>query len=255
MKKLQPLRDKLKNDPDFKNKLYRSRFLLPNLVTVGNLFCGLLTIIYASSERFDKACIAVMIAILLDGLDGQVARRFNATSKFGVEFDSFSDLVSFGLAPGLLMYYWAFLPHADEFGVFVCFVYVISAASRLARFNITCENLNSFQGLPTPASAAMVVALVNFDIRSEYEILVLFLATIIMIGLGFLMVSSIPYFSLKRLKIMDTHIFVRIFLGAMIGFIWYKPTIVLTLIISFYCLSGPVSMLRKQKELKNEKEI
>lgn len=252
MKKLQPLREKLKNDPEFKNRLYRSRFLLPNLVTVGNLFCGLLTIIYASSERFDKACIAVMIAILLDGLDGQVARRFNATSKFGVEFDSFSDLVSFGLAPGLLMYYWAFLPQADEFGVFICFVYVISAASRLARFNITSENLNSFQGLPTPAAAAMVVALVNFDIRSDYEILVILLATAIMVGLGFLMVSNIPYFSLKRLKIMDTHIFVRIFLGAMVGFIWYKPTLALTVIISAYCLSGPIGMLRKKEKIPPE---
>lgn len=243
MKKLQPIREKLEANPELRNKLYRSRFLLPNLVTVGNLFCGLLTIIYASSGRFDKACIAIIIAMLLDGLDGRVARRFNATSKFGVEFDSFSDLVSFGLAPGLLMYYWAFMPNADEFGVSICFIYVIAAASRLARFNITSENLSSFQGLPTPAAAAMVIALVNFDIRTDYQLLVVFLATFIMISLSFLMISNITFFSIKRLKIKETHIFVRLILGGAIALTWYQPAIALLIITLAYCLSGPIGIV------------
>src|SRR4051812_49244437 len=106
---------------DFKHRLYRRRYLLPNAVTVGNMFCGFLAMVYANAGHFEKAFAAVFFAILLDGLDGRVARRFNATSKFGVEFDSFSDLVSFGIAPAIMMYCWCFRAHADEFGVVVCF--------------------------------------------------------------------------------------------------------------------------------------
>ncbi|MCB0337672.1 MAG: CDP-alcohol phosphatidyltransferase family protein, partial [Bdellovibrionales bacterium] len=93
---------------ELKDRLYKRRFLAPNLVTVGSLFCGLLTIIYASSGRFEKAVIAVVIAMVLDGMDGRVARRLNATSRFGVEFDSLVDLVSFGVAPAIVMYHWCF---------------------------------------------------------------------------------------------------------------------------------------------------
>ena len=144
---------------ELKQRIYRRRYLVPNAVTLANLFCGFLAIIYASSFRFEKAVIAIVLAILLDGLDGRVARRLNATSKFGLEFDSFSDLVSFGVAPAMLIYHWAFQQQADEWGVFVTFVYAICAASRLARFNIAPENLKGFTGLPTPGAAAVVAAL------------------------------------------------------------------------------------------------
>ena len=145
----------------FKNQLYQKRFLLPNAVTLGNMFCGFIACIYAEAGRFEKAAIAVGFAILLDGLDGRVARKFNATSKFGLEFDSFSDLVSFGVAPAIIMYHWCFKPLADEFGVFFTFVYALCAASRLARFNISQQNLANFTGLPTPGAAGMVAATVN----------------------------------------------------------------------------------------------
>ena len=89
--------------PELRERLYRRRYIVPNAVTFGNLFCGFLTIIYATSGRYEKAVAAIAIAFLLDGLDGRVARQLNATSKFGVEFDSFADLVSFGVAPAILM--------------------------------------------------------------------------------------------------------------------------------------------------------
>jgi CDP-diacylglycerol--serine O-phosphatidyltransferase len=238
------------NKEEIKEHLHRGRFLLPNIVTVGNLFCGLLTIIYASSGRFEKACVAVLIAILLDGLDGRVARRFNATSKFGVEFDSFSDLVSFGLAPALLVYFWTFKALADEFGVFICFVYIIAAASRLARFNISAENLSNFEGCPTPAAAAMVVAVVNYDLRLQTNLVSVTLGTFIMLALAYIMVSKIEFFSIKKLKLKNTNTFTRILLGSTVALTWYKPSIALLLITSCYCLSGPYGIIKK-KVFKN----
>ena len=102
------------------DRLGRSKYLVPNAVTLANMFCGYLCIIYAFTDRFHKAFIAILIAIVLDGLDGRVARGLKATSKFGTEFDSFSDFISFGVAPALLMYNWCFRTTADEFGVVVC---------------------------------------------------------------------------------------------------------------------------------------
>ena len=122
---------------ELKELVYRRRYIVPNLVTVGNMFCGFLAIMYGSSGRYKQAVFCIFLAIILDGLDGRVARRLNATSKFGVEFDSFSDLISFGIAPAVMLYHWAFHPVADEFGVFVAFIYVLCAVSRLARFNIS----------------------------------------------------------------------------------------------------------------------
>ena len=145
-----------------KERWYRRRFLVPNAVTLANMFCGFLAIVYASNGRYEKAALAIGIAILLDGLDGRVARKLNATSPFGVEFDSFSDLISFGLAPAILIYFWAFASGANEFGVIVTFPYCVAAATRLARFNISPPNLKSFVGLPTPGAAALAAAVVNF---------------------------------------------------------------------------------------------
>ena len=179
---------------ELKERLYRQRYILPNAVTIGNMFCGFLTIIYASSGRFSKAAIAIFIAILLDGLDGRVARRFNATSRFGLEFDSFSDLVSFGVAPAILMYHWCFQIKADEFGVFIGFVYIICAASRLARFNISEENLSSFQGLPSPAAAAMIGSIVFSFPIVEPGAVIISAGSILMLFIAYLMVSNIEFF-------------------------------------------------------------
>jgi CDP-diacylglycerol--serine O-phosphatidyltransferase len=241
---------------DLKERLYRQRYLLPNAVTLGNMFCGFLTIIYAASGRFEKAVAAIALAILLDGLDGRVARRFNATSKFGVEFDSFSDLISFGLAPALLMYYWCFRVGADEIGVAITFVYAMCAASRLARFNISAENLQSFTGLPTPGAAAGVASLVFLNPVAQESFLYEFLGAGCMLGLAYLMVSRIEFFSIKRLKIRGIHFWARLGLGVAIALVWYSTKIGFFAVAWAYCLSGPLGLvwpLNKLRRARQEK--
>jgi CDP-diacylglycerol--serine O-phosphatidyltransferase len=230
---------------ELKGRLYHRRYLIPNAVTVGNLFCGFLSIIYSASDRFEKAVIAIFFAILLDGLDGKVARRLNATSKFGVEFDSFSDLISFGVAPAILVYHWCFRTTADEFGVAVTFIYVVCAASRLARFNIAEPNLKSFTGLPSPAAAGMVAALVNVAPRVESTFTLRGFSTVTMLYLGYLMISSIEYFSIKQVKVNTLHLGARIGLAAMIALIWYNNQWGFLLLTAGYALSGPIMAIAR----------
>lgn len=229
---------------ELKELLYRRRYAIPNAVTVGNMFCGFLAILYASSGRFEKAVIAILIAILLDGLDGRVARKLNATSKFGIEFDSFSDVVSFGIAPAVLMYHWAFHALADEFGVAMTFFYALCAASRLARFNISDENLKSFTGLPTPGAAVFIVGIVNTQLFPQPSYLLVAIGTIAMLSIGYLMVSTVEFFSIKQFKISKFRLKGRLFLGLLIALTWYNSTMGLLVISAAYVTSGPYMRVR-----------
>lgn len=220
-------------------KLYKRRFLVPNAVTLANMFCGFLTIIYASSGRFDKAAIAIGFAILLDGLDGRVARRLNATSKFGVEFDSFSDLVSFGIGPAILMYNWCFRAQADEIGVLITFVYALCAASRLARFNISDPNPKGFTGMPTPGAAGMVAAVVNIMPTAVPDRQLALFGAALMLVLAYLMVSKIGFFKLK-LHRSGFNLLGTLVLGALIALIWYNNKVGFLVLASGYCVSGPL---------------
>jgi CDP-diacylglycerol--serine O-phosphatidyltransferase len=224
---------------EVRDVLYRRRYAVPNAVTIGNMFCGFLAIMYASSGRFEKAVIAVLIAILLDGLDGRVARRLNATSRFGIEFDSFSDVVSFGIAPAVMMYHWAFHAQADEFGVAVTFFYALCAASRLARFNISAENLKSFTGLPTPGAAVFVVSVINTAPYEQNSFLMTVLGTVVMLAMGYLMVSTIGFFSIKEFKLAGVKLRGRLLIGSLIALIWYSPPIGLLTLAFLYVASGP----------------
>lgn len=228
-----------------KERLYQRRFILPNAVTLGNMFCGFLACVHAAGGRFDKAVYAIAFAILLDGLDGRVARKLNATSKFGLELDSFSDLVSFGVAPAFLMYNWCFLQQADQFGVFATFVYTLCAASRLARFNISVENLKSFTGLPTPGAAAMVVALVNMMNPIEQSTTMVAMGTTLMLVLAYLMVSKTEFFSIKLLRMSRLGLFARVFIGALIALIWYDTQVGFLTLASLYVASGPLGSIFK----------
>lgn len=229
---------------EIKELLYRRRYAVPNAVTVGNMFCGFLAIMYASSGRYEKAVLAILVAILLDGLDGRVARRLNATSKFGIEFDSFSDLVSFGVAPAVLMYHWAFHLLADEFGVAVTFFYALCAASRLARFNISAENLKNFVGLPTPGAAAFIVAVVNFSPVTTPTFTLVAVGTFLMLSVGYLMVSNIEFFSIKQIKLSRVSMRSRIFFALIIPLTWYNSAVGLLLLTAAYVLSGPYQRIR-----------
>lgn len=232
---------------DLKERWYRRRYVVPNAVTLGNMFCGFLAIMYSATSRYEKAALAIGIAILLDGLDGRVARRLNATSKFGLEFDSFSDLISFGVAPAILLYHWCFYPAADEFGVAPTFIYTICAASRLARFNISAENLKSFVGLPTPGAAGFVAALVNFAPHVESSLMLRLFGTIVLLSLAFLMVSQIEFFSIKRLKVSGMRLVARVALGAVIALIWYNSGFGFLFLTGAYIVSGPYGWIRKRQ--------
>lgn len=229
---------------ELKEILYRRRYAVPNAVTVGNMFCGFLAIMYASSDRLEKAVIAILIAILLDGLDGRVARRLNATSKFGVEFDSFSDVVSFGIAPAVMMYHWAFQKSADEVGVVVTFLYALCAASRLARFNISSENLKSFSGLPTPGAAAFIVAVIYTSPFSHDGYALIPVATAATLSIAYLMVSTIEFMSIKQFKFTGMKMRMRILIGTIIVLVWKSPALGLLLLSAMYAGSGPFLSIR-----------
>jgi CDP-diacylglycerol--serine O-phosphatidyltransferase len=249
MKKLSPQERDARRER-LRGRIVRSRFLVPNAVTVGNMFCGFLSIVHSSSGRFKEAALAVLFAILLDGLDGRVARRLNATSPFGVEFDSFSDLVSFGLAPGLLVYNWCFKMQADEVGVLVAFLYAVCAAGRLARFNVAPPTLRAFVGLPSPGAAAAMASMVYAIPEPVMSSFAVGLVALITLVLGVLMVASIPYTSIKMLKLSHLHLPEVVAIAAFIALLWYSARIGL-LVVSFgYASSGVVlwTVGRQQRE-------
>ena len=241
---------------ELKNRFYRRRHLVPNAVTLGNMFCGFLAIIYATSGRFEKAALAIGLAILLDGLDGRVARKLQATSKFGVEFDSFSDLVSFGVAPAILIYNWCFRVPADEWGVFVTFVFALCAAARLARFNIADTNLKSFTGLPTPGAAGVVAAVVYATPSIEPGVLATTFGTTMLFFLSYLMVSTVEFFSLKKVNLARLHPLAFILVGALIALIWYSARIGFVVLAVGYCASGPLRpFVVRRKKAEETREV
>ena len=146
---------------------FRGVFLLPNLITTGSLFAGFYAIVAAMDGRFYAAAWAILVSLILDGLDGRVARMTKSTSGFGVQYDSLADLVAFGVAPGILVYLWA-LKHFKQFGWVATFLFVVCGALRLARFNVQQGSFDPryFNGLPIPAAAMMVATAMAFTMRS-----------------------------------------------------------------------------------------
>ena len=233
---------------------YRRRYLVPNLVTLGNMFCGYLAIMYAVTGRMSHAFWAVFIALILDGLDGRVARKLNATSPFGMEFDSFSDLVSFGVAPAVMIYHWSMHSQAQDFGIFISFIYLTCAASRLARFNISTSNLHGFTGLPTPGAAGAAIALIHFIGTSNPDVTnnttILWLSSACMICLAVLMVSKISFFSIKTLNFRRPHILLQFASASILALIWYNHRIGLFVLAFSYVLSGPVIVVFSKPKIR-----
>jgi len=187
-------------------KVPRGVFLLPNALTTAALFAGFYSIIAGINGSFAAAALAVIIAGVLDGLDGRVARLTNTQSEFGVQYDSLSDLVSFGLAPALLAFNWSLSslrdinPTAGKLGWLAAFLFVSCAALRLARFNTQAavQDKRYFQGLASPAAAGTLVSIVWFCTDRGFEgESVRWLMLVVTIGLGLLMFSRVRYFSFK----------------------------------------------------------
>jgi len=231
-------------------------YILPNLFTTGNLFCGFWAIISVFQEKFFYAALAILLASVFDVLDGKVARLSGATSKFGVQYDSLADLVSFGVAPALLAFSWALRPYG-RFGWLAAFLFVVCGALRLARFNVQSSSgeVKYFKGLPIPAAASMIALTILLYHRLIETGWVKDIVILVMIYvLAFLMVSSIRYFSFKELDLAKRKPF-SIFMFVVLSMIVIvmEPTIVLFVFVLSYVFSGPVNMLmawRKKKTLK-----
>jgi len=222
----------------------RAVYLIPNLLTTGNLFSGLFAILAVFKGHLIAAAVAIMVALIFDMLDGKSARWTNSTSQFGVEYDSLADLVAFGVAPGLLMYGWA-LSVYDMLGPSVMFAFVACGALRLARFNVMTATSESkyFTGLPIPAAASVVATLVIFDREvaqfglTEKPVMVLVLT----LALAFLMVSTIKYRSFKDLKFSGRAHFDNLVLAILVLMLviaW--PQVMLFVLFACYAVSGPV---------------
>lgn len=224
----------------------RGVFLLPNLFTTGVLFSGFFAVVSAINGDFITAAIAVFVAMVLDGLDGRVARLTNTQSEFGAQYDSLSDLVAFGLAPALIAYLWQ-LHELGNLGWVAAFFYATAAALRLARFNsrLAVTDKRFFQGLPSPASAAFVVGTVwvveDLAIFGDMPTLLMALTLVVTVSAGVLMVSNLAYFSFKDMDFRHRVPFFAML--AVVGVLMLAaldPPKVLLAGFILYALSGPL---------------
>jgi len=226
--------------------MIRGIYILPSLFTTGNLFCGFWAIISVFQEKFFYAAVAILLASVFDVLDGKVARLSGATSKFGVQYDSLADLVSFGIAPALLAYSWALRPYG-RFGWLAAFLFVVCGALRLARFNVQSSSVEVkyFKGLPIPVAASMIALTILLYLRLIETAWVKDIVILVMIYiLAFLMVSTFRYFSFKELglaKRKPFSLFIFVVLSMIV--IIMEPVIVLFGFVILYVLSGPINML------------
>jgi CDP-diacylglycerol--serine O-phosphatidyltransferase len=217
------------------------------------MFAGFYAIVVSIGGDFSSAAIAVFVAALLDGMDGRVARLTGTQTEFGVQYDSLSDLVSFGLAPALVMYTWSlstlrdFGPTWGKIGWAAAFIYAACAALRLARFNTQVAVIDKryFQGLPSPAAAAVCMSFVwsmdKFGILGEE---VCFVTMVMAVVVGLLMVSRFRYYSFKSLPMGDRVPFLWIIIGVLILVPFFvDPPRVLFVVFTLYLLSGPVMTL------------
>jgi CDP-diacylglycerol---serine O-phosphatidyltransferase len=219
----------------------RGIYLLPNLFTTAALFAGFYAIVQAMNGRFDHAAIAIFVAMVLDGLDGRVARLTKTQSAFGAEYDSLSDMVCFGAAPALVVYEWALLSMAN-LGWTAAFVYCVCAALRLARFNTMLEVADKrfFQGLPSPAAAALVAGFVwIMDDNAVDPEGVRWWAWAVTVFAGLTMVSNFKFYSFKTINLRRSVPFVVVFLIALFFvLVSVQPAIVLFAGFVTYALSG-----------------
>lgn len=247
-------------------------YLLPNLLTTASLFAAFYALVASMKGQYETAVIAIFIGMLADGLDGRIARLTNTQTAFGAEYDSLSDMVTFGVAPALLMYSWT-LQTLGKLGWLIAFIYTAAVALRLARFNTQLETADKryFQGLACPAGAAIVASFVWFCHQHHWQnMLTIPIAALISISVAVLMVSNVRYYSFKDIdfkgKVPFLYILVIVILFVAIA---SNPSMVLLIASLGYALSGPLQTLivlhrvrkqrravakrRQQKHHSNEK--
>ena len=241
-------------------KVRRRGVYLPNLFTLAALFAGFYAVIAGMSGNFNEAGWAILVAAVCDGLDGRIARLTGTQSAFGAEFDSLSDMVSFGVAPALIMFSWGFAP-LGQVGWAASFIYMSCAALRLARYNVQLGTVDKrfFLGLQSPMAAGLVAGVpwVGFRYGVEVTPLVAYLCAILTIFTGLLMISNYKYFSFKELNFKGTVPYmVFVFTIVLLVLIAQSPHEVLVLTCVIYAASGPASWLYRTrfKNAKKEKE-
>jgi len=231
-----------------------ARVILPNMLTLIGVCIGLTSIRFALDSKFEFAIIAIIFAALIDGLDGRIARLIKGTSKVGKELDSLTDMISFGVAPAFIMYFWK-LNTLGRFGWLVCLIYVICVALRLARFNVNSNQEpswrdNFFEGVPSPAGGILVltpliVSITNFDyINLNYDIIVptFFIVT------SLLLISKFPSYSFKKIVIQrKTTIFLLFGIVLFFGLLLIYPFNVIAISSIIYLLMLPISFFHYQK--------
>lgn len=228
----------------------RAVYLLPNLFTTAGLFAGFYAIVAAMGEKFHIAAIAVIIAMLLDGIDGRVARMTGTQSEFGAQYDSMADLVSFGLAPSLVMYKWSLVSMAQlggqwgKIGWLAAFFYAAMAAMRLARFNVQIGQVDKryFYGLASPSAATLLVSFIWLAEDLGWSGDVLWVpALVLTVAAGALMVSPVLYYSFKDVKRKDRIPYLGILLVVLaLILVAIDPPKVIFLVFFAYAISGPV---------------
>jgi len=224
-------------------RLGRSVFVLPSLFTVGNIFCGYYAILATMQGHFVQAAHAIGIAIILDVLDGRIARATNSSTGFGLQLDSLADVISFGIAPSVLALVWG-LSHVDyRLAWIAAFTFTICGAMRLARFNVQAGNLKHFVGLPIPAGGGAIAAIVHFfsdpikdPLGSNLMVAAVFL-------IAFLMISTIRYSSLKHLTLgRKSHLTVLV-MALLLALVVYLSRPTLLALAVAYVISGPVARI------------
>ena len=247
---MEPQKKNLKIVTDKKN----ARMILPNMLTLIGVCIGLTSIRFALDGKFEIAIIAIIFAALIDGLDGRIARLIKGTSRVGKELDSLTDMISFGVAPAFIMYFWK-LNTLERFGWLLCLIYVICVALRLARFNINSSQEaswkdNFFEGVPSPAGGILVltpliISLSGFDyFQLNYDLIV----PIFFVATSFLLISKFPSYSLKKIVIpRRTTIFLLFGIVLFFGLLLIYTFNVIAISAIIYIFVLPISFLHFQK--------
>ena len=232
-------------------------YLLPNLLTTAGLFAAFYSIVASLKGLFEPAVIAIFIGMIADALDGRIARLTNTQTYFGAEYDSLSDMVSFGVAPSLLLYNWA-LHSLGKFGWLVAFFYTAAVALRLARFNtqLNTTDKSYFQGLACPPAAALISAFAWLCYENKWSNTFIAIVTAVMaMSIAILMVSNIRYYSFKNLDLKGKvpFLYVLIIVIIFMGIAVY-PSLILFLAAAFYATSGPLQTLMAVQRVRKKRK-
>ncbi|RJP71364.1 MAG: CDP-diacylglycerol--serine O-phosphatidyltransferase [Candidatus Abyssobacteria bacterium SURF_17] len=225
--------------------------ILPSLLTVGNMYCGLLSIVYTINGRFELAAWLILLALLFDGSDGHIARITRSTSNFGKELDSLADVITFGVAPAVLVYR-SVLHDFEHSGIFIVTVYAITGALRLARYNVQAGTaVKSFTGLPIPGAGCLIASTVLLQLKYDHPLLQDYLPPVFalfILLLAFLMVSTVKYPKRELFLVRRNRAFQYMFIIILLfSIIKLRPTLFVFMMFLAYVTVGPINYLSRNR--------